>query len=264
MTDPTRLPAVPDPEPADPAVPDPVEPVTDYTDDGVPTFSYVRDRIEDAPPPRPPPKSSRAATCTPRRPRTRSPNASAERPSGSPRSAGRWRAERPVAPPARSPHPVRRVRRPSPGCGDTFSSRCDGRSCPQPHQRVVLAVHRALLERDERVVGDLDVLRAHLGAALGDVAEPQPVLLLGLDGAVAVRVERVHVQLGHPHQVAGPGERLLVLLVVADHVAGVLAQVALDALAELLAPLDVDLRHPVLARRYPSGGVKLGISRALV
>lgn len=43
MTDPTRLPAVPDPEPADPAVPDPV---TDYTDDGVPTFSYVRDRIE--------------------------------------------------------------------------------------------------------------------------------------------------------------------------------------------------------------------------
>ncbi|WP_226353469.1 MULTISPECIES: hypothetical protein [unclassified Pseudonocardia] len=46
MTDPTRLPAVPDPEPADPAVPDPVEPVTDYTDDGVPTFSYVRDRIE--------------------------------------------------------------------------------------------------------------------------------------------------------------------------------------------------------------------------
>lgn len=48
MTDPTHLPAVPDPEPAvpDPAVPDPVEPVTDYTDDGVPTFSYVRDRIE--------------------------------------------------------------------------------------------------------------------------------------------------------------------------------------------------------------------------
>lgn len=43
MTDPTRLPAVPDPEPADPAVPDPV---ADYTDDGIPTFSYVRDRIE--------------------------------------------------------------------------------------------------------------------------------------------------------------------------------------------------------------------------
>ena len=30
-----------------PAVPDPVEqPVTDYTDDGVPTFDFVRDRIE--------------------------------------------------------------------------------------------------------------------------------------------------------------------------------------------------------------------------
>lgn len=32
---------------SDPAqAPEPVEPVTDYTDDGVPTFDFVRDRIE--------------------------------------------------------------------------------------------------------------------------------------------------------------------------------------------------------------------------
>ena len=61
-------------------------------------------------------------------------------------------------------------------------------------------------------------------------------------------VERVHVQLGEPDQEARAGEGLLVLLVVAHHVAGVLAQVALDALAELLAALDVDLLHPVVAR----------------
>ena len=39
----------------------------------------------------------------------------------------------------------------------------------------------------------------------------------------------------------------LVVFVVADHVADVLAQPALDALAELLAAVDVCLGHPVLA-----------------
>src|SRR6188508_1017440 len=43
----------------------------------------------------------------------------------------------------------------------------------QPHHRVVLTVGGALLQRDQRIVGDLDVLGAHLGAALGDVAEAE-------------------------------------------------------------------------------------------
>ena len=60
-------------------------------------------------------------------------------------------------------------------------------------------------------------------------------------------VERVHVELGVADEEPRPGERRLVLLVVADDVAGVLAQEALDALAELLAALDVDLLHPELA-----------------
>ena len=60
-------------------------------------------------------------------------------------------------------------------------------------------------------------------------------------------VERVHVELGVPRKKRGPGEGLLVLLVVAHDVADVLAQEALDALAELLAALDVLLHHPALA-----------------
>ena len=48
----------------------------------------------------------------------------------------------------------------------------------------------------------------------------------------------------------------LVVLVVADHVAHVLAQPALDALAELLAARDVDLRHAVLAGARSAGGAK--------
>jgi len=48
----------------------------------------------------------------------------------------------------------------------------------QPDQRVVLAVHHALLERNERVVGDLECAPGRPRAALGDVAEAKPVLLL--------------------------------------------------------------------------------------
>src|SRR5581483_1408438 len=116
----------------------------------------------------------------------------------------------------------------------------------EPHHGVVLAVDHPLLHRDECVVGDLDVFRTDLGAALGDVAEAEAVLLLRLVAPVE-RVERVHLELGDPHQVPRAGERLLVFLVVADHVTGVLAQEALDALAELLAAGHVLLLHPVLA-----------------
>ena len=49
------------------------------------------------------------------------------------------------------------------------------------------------------------------------------------------------------------GERRLVLLVVADDVADVLAQEALDALAELLRPLDVDLLPSGTRRAARSG-----------
>ena len=42
----------------------------------------------------------------------------------------------------------------------------------------------------------------------------------------------------------GPAKARLVVLVVADDVADVLAQEALDALVELLDPVDVLLEHP--------------------
>src|ERR1700754_1837350 len=103
----------------------------------------------------------------------------------------------------------------------------------QPDHRVVLAVGCALLHRDQRVVGDLDVLRAYLGAALGDVAEAEAVFVLRLLGPALHHVERVHVEFRLTHQIPRAGESLLVLLVVTHDVAGVLAQEALDALAEL-------------------------------
>src|SRR5215831_14133658 len=117
----------------------------------------------------------------------------------------------------------------------------------EPDQRVVLAADHAFLHRDYRVVGDLDVFRAGLGAALGDGAVAQAEVVLGDLPAVG-GVGRVHLQFRDPHQEPGAGEGALVLRVVADHVAHVLAQEALDALAELLRALHVDLLHPELAR----------------
>src|SRR5580692_8899119 len=117
----------------------------------------------------------------------------------------------------------------------------------EPDQRVEPPSGDALLHRDDRVVGDLDVLGADLGAALGDVAEAEAEVVLR-DVAPVGLVGRVHLKLGDPHQEPRAGERVLVLRVVTDHVAGVLAQEALNALAELLRPVHVLLLHPELAR----------------
>src|SRR5438093_5143660 len=115
-----------------------------------------------------------------------------------------------------------------------------------PTDRVVRARHHALLERDDRVVGDVDVLRAHIRAALGDVAVAEPVLLTNEFGAI-VRVERMHLERREPYEVARARESRLVLLVVADDVTHVLTEEALDALMELLHALDVVLVHAARA-----------------
>src|SRR5579875_1198595 len=115
---------------------------------------------------------------------------------------------------------------------------------PQQAQRVIPLIGGPLLHRDDPIVGDLDPGRADLGAALGDVAQAQP-LPLAQHRAPVPGIQRVHVQLGVPDEIARSGVDGHVLLVVPDHVADVLAQPALDALAELLAAVDVGLGHPV-------------------
>src|SRR5258708_7363820 len=75
------------------------------------------------------------------------------------------------------------------------------------------------------------------GAALGDVAVADPVRLPELLAAVE-GVERVHLERRGVDQVARAHE-LLVQVMVAQHVADVLAEEALDALPELLNPVHV-------------------------
>ena len=61
------------------------------------------------------------------------------------------------------------------------------------------------------------------------------------------RVQGVHLKLRETHEEARAVEAVLVLGVIADDVADVLAEEALDALAKLLASLDVFLVHTVEA-----------------
>src|SRR5207237_8749131 len=93
----------------------------------------------------------------------------------------------------------------------------------RPRDRVVMSAHPALLERDDRVVRDVDVLRADLGAALGDVAEADAVLRADEVDAL-VRVERMHLERRESDEQPRAGEASLVLLVIADNVANVLAE----------------------------------------
>ena len=116
-----------------------------------------------------------------------------------------------------------------------------------PDQRVVELGYNPLLERNDRVVGDVDVLRADLGAALGDVAEAEPALLLDAAPARSFVSSGCISSAARRTKKRGPGERWLVLVVVADDVADVLAQEALDALVEFLDAVDVLLVHAVLA-----------------
>src|SRR6266511_2091934 len=102
----------------------------------------------------------------------------------------------------------------------------------EPDHGIVGLGHHPLLERDDGIVGDMDVLRADLGAALRDIAKADSGLGPGQLEPV-VGVQRVHFELGDPHDEARAGEGRLVLRVVADDVADVLAQEALDALPEL-------------------------------
>src|SRR5262245_29227132 len=112
----------------------------------------------------------------------------------------------------------------------------------QPRDRIVEAIDDALLEGNDRVVGDRNVLGADLRAALRDVAVADALRFLQL-GDPILGVERVHLECRGVDDEARADE-LIVLVVIAQDVTDVLAQIALDALAEFLDAIDVRLLHP--------------------
>src|SRR6187431_1620156 len=99
-------------------------------------------------------------------------------------------------------------------------------------QGIVELIHDAFLQRDDCVVRDRDVLRTNLRAALRDIAQADAVAVLQVLQAIR-GVERVHLQGGDVYEEAWSDE-LVVHVVIAQDVAHVLAEEALDALAEFL------------------------------
>ncbi len=91
-------------------------------------------------------------------------------------------------------------------------------------------------------------LRADLRATLGDVAVAHAVGGAQLRQPV-LGVERMHLERGHVDEEPRADE-LVLLVVIAQHVADVLAQKALDTLAEFLHAVDIRLLHaPGAVRR---------------
>src|SRR5215210_206611 len=111
----------------------------------------------------------------------------------------------------------------------------------QPFSGVIVFVGDALLQGDDGVVGDVDVDRADLGAALGDVAVAYAVVFFEVAEPVGF-VHRVHLQPLVPNEEPGAGERG-VLVVRPQDVADILAHKALDAPLRLVEALDVLLVH---------------------
>ena len=62
---------------------------------------------------------------------------------------------------------------------------------PDPSKRIIEGIGGALLEGDNRIVGDADVFRTDLGAALGDVAVTDPKNILEFLETID-RVQWVH------------------------------------------------------------------------
>src|SRR5262245_26724767 len=69
----------------------------------------------------------------------------------------------------------------------------------QSRYRIVVPAVHALLQRNDRVVSDVNVLRTHFRAAFRDVAVADAVFVL--QGGYAVRhVERMHLERRHIHE----------------------------------------------------------------
>src|SRR6516162_2469978 len=112
----------------------------------------------------------------------------------------------------------------------------------EAEHRIVKLVHDALFQRDDRIIGNGDALRADLRTAFRNIAKSDPKGFFEFLQAVGP-IERVHLQGGDVDEKSRTDE-LVVLLVIAQDMAHVLAQETLNALAKLLHAIDVGLAHP--------------------
>jgi len=113
---------------------------------------------------------------------------------------------------------------------------------PKPAERIVKIVHHPLLQRNDSVVGNLNALGTNLGAAFRNVTVTNSMRVPQLLDAI-LGIERMHFQRGHVDQKSRADE-FVVHLMIAQHVANILAKKTFDAFAKLLDAIDVGLQHP--------------------
>src|SRR5262245_50294259 len=116
-----------------------------------------------------------------------------------------------------------------------------GKLSQKPTHWIVEVIHDALLQRNDRVVGNVNIFGANFRTAFGDIAEANPEFVLQQFGARQT-VEWVHFQPGHAHEEARSA-KLVLLLVIAQYVTNVLAEKALNAFAKFLHAIDLALIH---------------------
>ncbi len=102
-------------------------------------------------------------------------------------------------------------------------------------------VNHPFLQRNDRVVRDLNAFRANFCATFGDVAVADPLGPAQFVDPI-LRVEWMHLERGDVNQEPRP-DKFIVFTMVAQHVANILAKKAFDALPKLLDPVDVLLLH---------------------
>src|SRR5207247_8661251 len=108
---------------------------------------------------------------------------------------------------------------------------------PDPTKRIVKVVHYAFLQRDNSVIGDLNAFGANLRATFCDIAIADPLLVSQFIDTI-LGIERMHLERSDVNQKARPN-KLFVHLVVAQHMADVLAKKAFDTFTEFLYTIDI-------------------------
>src|SRR5438552_10546221 len=111
----------------------------------------------------------------------------------------------------------------------------------KPSHRIVEVINHSLFQRNDGVVGDVNVFRTDLRAAFGYVAKSNAKFIFKQFGA-RQSIERMHFQSGDAHEETRAAE-LLFLLMIAQYVADILAKKALNAFAKLLDAIDFALIH---------------------
>src|ERR1700735_564702 len=131
-----------------------------------------------------------------------------------------------------------------------FWSCCRTLFCPSylPHQHehgIVKFVDNTLLQRNDRIIRNVNLLGAHFRTALGDVAQTEAEVLLE-HARAGFRIARMHFEPRDPDEEPRSPE-MLHFLVLAEHVAHILAQEAFNAFPKFLHPVHIYLVHFPLA-----------------